>query len=99
MSANHVEFHQGAISDVKSAVIWYRKRSPKAALDFIAEMHRATQTISEAPERWPLTKNKTRRFPLWRFPFAIIYSEQETVITVWAVAHASREPEFWVHRL
>jgi hypothetical protein len=34
MSAERVEYHQGAIADVKSAVAWHQKRSPKAALDF-----------------------------------------------------------------
>jgi plasmid stabilization system protein ParE len=64
MSAKLVEYHQGAISDVKSAVAWYRRRSPKAALKFVEELRRATDTIREAPERWPLGKNDTRRFQL-----------------------------------
>jgi toxin ParE1/3/4 len=99
MSAKRVEYHQGAISDVKSAVAWYRKRSPKAALDFIEELHRAAKTIRQAPERWPLGKNNTRRFLLWRFPFSIIYSEHESAITICAVAHASRRPDYWTPRL
>ncbi len=99
MSVKPVEYHQGAIADLKSAVTWYRKRSPKAALDFIDELHRAADTIREAPERWPLGKNNTRRFLLWRFPFSIIYSEQESAITIWAVAHGSRRPEYWERRL
>jgi len=99
MSAKRVEYHQGAIADVKSAVAWYQKRSPKAALDFIEELHRAAETILEAPERWSQGKNDTRRFLLWRFPFAIIYSERESVVTIWAVAHGSRRPEYWARRL
>ncbi|HYA25463.1 MAG TPA: type II toxin-antitoxin system RelE/ParE family toxin [Terriglobales bacterium] len=99
MTAKPVEFHQGAISDVKSAVAWYRKRSPRAALDFIEELRRAADTVREAPERWPRGKNNTRRFLLWRFPFSIIYSERESVITIWAVAHGSRRPEYWTRRL
>ena len=99
MSAKRVEFHQGAIADVKRAVSWYRKRSAKAALDFIEELQRATDTIREAPERWPSGKDSTRRFLLWRFPFAIIYSEEESIITIWAVAHGSRRPEYWTSRL
>jgi toxin ParE1/3/4 len=99
MSDKRLEYHPGAISDVKSAVAWYRKRSPKAALDFIEELHRAAETIRQAPERWPLEKNNTRRFLLWRFPFSIIYSEQESVTTIWAVAHGSRRPEYWARRL
>ncbi|MBZ5657526.1 MAG: type II toxin-antitoxin system RelE/ParE family toxin [Acidobacteriia bacterium] len=99
MSAKRVEYHQGAIADVKSAVAWYQKRSPAAALDFIKELDRAVDTIREGPERWPIGKNSTRRFLLWRFPFAIIYSEQESVIMIWAVAHGSRRPEYWARRL
>ena len=90
---------KGAIADVKNAVTWYQKRSPKAALDFIGELNRAANAIREAPECWPKGKNDTRRFLLWRFPFTMIYSEQDSVITIWAVAHGSRRPEYWVHRL
>jgi hypothetical protein len=53
MSAKPVGYHEGAIADVKSAVVWYQKHSGKAALDFIGELHRAAHTIREDPERWP----------------------------------------------
>jgi toxin ParE1/3/4 len=99
MSAKRVEYHEGAVTDIKSAVAWYQQRSPKAALDFIEELRRATNTILEAPKRWPTGKKDTRRFLLWRFPFAIIYSEQESVVTIWAVAHGSRRPDYWSRRL
>jgi plasmid stabilization system protein ParE len=99
MSASRVRYHQGAAADVKSAVAWYRGRSPKAAADFVEELERAVDTIREAPERWPMGENNTRRFLLWRFPFTIIYSEQEAVIVIWAVAHTSRRPEYWARRL
>jgi toxin ParE1/3/4 len=99
MGASRAIFHQDAIADVKNAVAWYQERSARAALDFIEELGRATDTIRDAPQRWPLGKNKTRRFLLWRFPFAVIYSEQASGITVWAVAHGSRLPEYWKNRL
>jgi len=98
MSAKRVEFHEGAIGDVKSAVSWYRERSPQAALDFIDEVERATDTIRESPGRWPAGAGNTRRFLLWRFPFSVIYSENEMVITVLAVAHGNRRPDFWAKR-
>ena len=98
MSIKRVEYHAGAASDVRSAVTWYQERSPKAALDFIQELQKATETISDAPDRWPIAKNKARRFQLWRFPFTIIYSEQESMIMIWAVAHGNRRPEYWAQR-
>ena len=50
MSVKRVEYHQGAIADIKSAVAWYQDRSRKSALDFIEELDRAVATIREAPE-------------------------------------------------
>jgi len=99
MSAKRVEYHAGAIADVNSALAWYQKRSRKATLDFIEELARATETIQQAPDRWPSGKNDTRRFLLWRFPFTIIYSERESIVTIWAVAHGSRRPEYWTGRV
>ena len=99
MSAKRIEYHQEAIEDVKHAVAWYQERNPRVALDFIEELQRAADIIRQAPERWPIGKNNTRRFLLWRFPFSVIYSEQESVITVWAVAHGSRRPGYWAARL
>jgi toxin ParE1/3/4 len=99
MSRKQLEFHQGAVADVKSAVAWYGKRSPKAARNFIEEVRRAAETILVSPERWPPGENNTRRFLLWRFPFSIIYSEHESAVTIWAVAHGNRRPEYWQNRL
>jgi plasmid stabilization system protein ParE len=99
MSRQRVVYHDGAKADVKNAVTWYQKRSHKAALDFIEELDQAANAIRKAPDRWPSGKNDTRRFLLWRFPFAIIYFEEKPVITILAVAHASRRPEYWKRRM
>jgi plasmid stabilization system protein ParE len=63
MSVSSVRYHQGASADVKSAVAWYRGRSPKAASDFIEELDRAVATIREAPERWPMGKKQHETVP------------------------------------
>ncbi len=99
MNVRHVEYHEAAAADIRNAIAWYQRRSAKAAADFVEELYRATETIRAAPERWPAGKNNSRRFLLWRFPFSIIYSERDSLITVWAVAHASRRPGYWVRRL
>jgi toxin ParE1/3/4 len=99
MSAKRVEYHQGAIADVKSAVAWYRKRSRKVASGFHRRTGSRRRHNPRRPERWPIGNNNTRRFLLWRFPFSIIYSEQASTVTIWAVAHGSRRPEYWARRL
>jgi plasmid stabilization system protein ParE len=99
VKAKRIEYHEGAISDVRNAVTWYRKRSLNAASALIEELDRAPATILDVPDRWLVDSRNTRRFLLWRFPFSVIYSEQNSVITVWAVAHGNRRPDYWDRRL
>jgi plasmid stabilization system protein ParE len=99
MGANSVEFHPGALRDAQLAYEWYFERSPKAAAGFEAELKRSVETIRRDPDRWPFFTEGCRRFVLRRFPFSVLYSVHESVVTVWAIAHASRSPEFWTKRL
>jgi plasmid stabilization system protein ParE len=68
MSAERVEYHQGAIADVKSAVAWYQKRSPKAALDFIEELHRAAETMGEGSGTLAARKERHQTIPALAIP-------------------------------
>jgi len=40
-----------------------------------------------------------RRCLVKKFPFSVIYSVQGDVVYVIAIAHGSREPGYWKHRL
>ena len=54
----------------------------------------------EAPQRWALGPHSTRRFLLRKFPFTLIYRERPTgAIQIVALAHTSRKPGYWKHRL
>ena len=97
MSVKGVEYHQGAVADIKSAVACYQKRSVKPALDPIEELDRAADAIREAPQRWPSGRTTPDNFAL-AISFHLIYSEEKDVITIWAVAHGSRRPEYWKPR-
>ena len=72
MAAKRIEYHEGAAEDVRQAFGWYEERSPRAALDFVDELNLAATIISKGPDRWPMGKNQTRHFLLWRFPFKVI---------------------------
>jgi plasmid stabilization system protein ParE len=99
MASKNVEFHEGAALDVDSALDWYLRRSDSAALRFSEEFDRAVGLISESPQRWPSGKHGTRKFPLRRFPFVILYREMLHVVQILAVAHFRRRPNFWKNRL
>jgi toxin ParE1/3/4 len=100
MATNKVDLHEEASAEYDAAFDWYLQRSPDAALRFDAEVERALNQIVDAPQRWAVGPHSTRRFLLRQFPFVLIYRERNSgVIQIIAVAHTSRRPGYWKHRL
>ena len=99
MASKQVEFHEAASLEYESTFEWYLERSELAAAKFADEMNRAIAKIAEAPQRWPVDRQGTRRFFLSRFPFSIVCRELPTAIQILAVAHGHRRPGYWKKRL
>lgn len=49
----------------------------------------------QLPGLGPVWRGTTRRFPLRRFPYSIIYQLKPDEIRVIALAHQSRRPGYW----
>jgi plasmid stabilization system protein ParE len=98
MSVKPVELHPEAAQEAQAAVEWYRSRSLRAAEVFFRELERAIQVVSDAPDRWPTFIEGTRRFPLRRFPYWVIYRVKRDSLQILAVAHARRKPGYWLLR-
>src|SRR5260221_9569961 len=99
MASKSVQFHEVATLEFESAVDWYLFRSETAAQRFSEEVERAVGRIAESPHRWTAGKHGTRKFPLQRFPFLIVYRDLPEIVQILAVAHAYRRPEYWKNRL
>ena len=82
------EFLDEALGEAEVASRWYAERSPTAATGFTDELDAAIAEIGRAPMMWPLYEHNTRRFPLRRFPYSIVYRVDATRVVVIAVANA-----------
>ena len=98
MNSKPVSFHPEALAEAVASTSWYRERSQRAAEAFVKELEDAIRLISESPRRWPLFEHRTRRYPLLRFPYLIVYRETRTSIEIVAVAHGRRKPGYWQFR-
>jgi toxin ParE1/3/4 len=85
--------------EIEAADDWYLERSVDASAEFIAPISDAFETISQAPQRWPIYLHGTQRLVLHRFPFSIIYLDDPDVLSIVAVAHSKRKPGYWKTRL
>ena len=100
MAADEIVFHDEAAAEYDAAFDWYLARSPNAALRFDVEVDNALRQIVDNPRRWADGTSHTRRYPLRKFPFLLIYREMpQNRIEIVAVAHTSRKPGFWKQRI
>ena len=89
--------HEAEI-ELCEAVAYYEEKASGLGLDFASEIERSLQILSEAPERWPLRPDGSRRFLTQRFPYLIVYTLESNQVWVVAIAHCNRQPGYWTDR-
>jgi hypothetical protein len=94
-----VIFDPLAVSEIRSARRWYRKRSVDAAKLFGVKLDFAIARMIERPESFPDFMNGTKRVLFDRFPYMLVFVEYQDHIYVYAVADCRREPGYWRERL
>jgi len=62
---------------------------------FIEEINRTISIISNYPELFSEYTFNTRKAVINIFPYNIIYSYKNDIITVIAIAHHHRKPDYW----
>ena len=86
---------RSARDEFRSARNWYAGLGPELAARFIAEVREARRWIAENPAAWKPLGEGVRQIRLKRFPYLLVYVEEEKEIIVYAVAHVRREPNYW----
>lgn len=89
----------GALVDLEQSTVFYFKIDPLLELRFSDCIDRAIEQITNDPNAWPFLVGDVRRFVVDTFPFSVLYSIEPSHILILAVAHHSRDPEYWKVRL
>jgi len=95
----NVRLLEVAQQELDEAVSHYDSQSPGLGNAFLLESVAAIDRIRRFPEAWHPMGNEIRRCRLRRFPYGLIYSNDETGILILAVAHSRREPSYWRDRI
>jgi plasmid stabilization system protein ParE len=80
---------------IDGALFYAREANAELGLAFIAEFERSLGVLCTYPYLGPVWRGTTRRFPLRRFPYTIIYQVKPEEVRVIALAHQSRRPGYW----
>lgn len=92
-------FHPEARVEFLAAIDFYEDREPGLGSDFAIEVRSIIENVFSFPRAWPILEDDIRRCQIRRFPYGIIYSQDEDVIFILAVMHLHRDPVYWKDRL
>ena len=95
MSEFVVVLAPAAERDISDAFLWYRERNALAADGFRTEVFDAIDRIASAPMSRPPDGEGNRMRVLKRFPYSVYYEVVGATITILAVAHHRRRPNYW----
>lgn len=90
--------HPEAWQEFDTACDWYLQQSPDTYIRFVAAIFDALEDIAHWPQTWPAYLHGTRKFVLAKFPYGVIYREQESSVQILAIAHGHRRPGYWKDR-
>jgi toxin ParE1/3/4 len=92
-------FVSAANEEIVAAFEFYEKESEEAAYRFLTEVEMGVELLNEFPRIGGPHIHGSRKFTLDRFSYAVIYLDNPDGVVIIAVAHQSRQPDYWQDRL
>jgi hypothetical protein len=93
------EFHPAAEPELAAAVALGEIRGSGLGAELISEVQRLTELLCDVPSIGEPLDDRYRRFPLRRFPFALVYRSDGDVLYVIALSHRRQRPGYWQGRV
>ena len=84
--------------DIEAAYDWYEQEQSGLGLDFLYELRKTYDRISEGPLKYQALRAGIRRALLRRFPYAAYFVVERDFVVILAVLHAGRDPAEWQRR-
>ena len=91
-------FHPEAEEEFNQAIDYYNDVEQGLGDDFAYEIYTSIRRVVEFPKAWPVLEDEVRRSLVKRFPYGVIYSEEQNGIFILAVMNLHRDPDYWKDR-
>ena len=93
-----VVFRRAARAEFDAAALWYEDRRAGLGMQFVSEINRVVELVSNHPERFPAKHFEIRCAQARRFPYSVFFRPEANRVVVLAVFHARRNPAVWQAR-
>ncbi len=91
----HARFVAPARQELLESVRFYDLEKPGLGRRLAAAVEEATLFALAFPLAGTPVQHGVRRVLVRGFPFAVVYRPEGNGITIFAIAHTSRKPEYW----
>ena len=95
----YIHIHDLAQEELNDAARWYEEKSSYLRKDFLCEIEQASKNMLAFPVMFPEIADGIRRCTLKQFPYCLLYEVTQSRITIVAIMHQHRQPEYWQDRL
>jgi hypothetical protein len=79
-------------------IAYLEQRATGLGRRLFTEVQRAERFVTQFPQASPEISPGIRKRLLWKFPYSLIYSVEDEVLLVLALAHHRRRPGYWLDR-
>lgn len=93
-----IKFHSEAKKEFFKTSKYYEEQVFGLGDDFIDEVEKVLNVIEQQPSSGTKITKTERRFLVSRFPYGIIYSVENDLITIFAIMNLRRKPGYWKTR-
>lgn len=95
----HIKFHPQADIEFARDAEFYRERGAKLATEFIAAVENALKFVQGNPDAGTPRGKEVPGWLVRRFPYTVIYREEEDRLFVLAIAPHRRHPGYSLERV
>jgi|SRR5580765_3185723 len=95
-----IRYNPHARDEVIKAAEYFDAQTEGLGERFLVEIDKVVRNIAVSPLLWPITKYGARkRILVSPFPYSILYKIVHGEVVIIAVAHQSREEDYWRSRV
>jgi len=88
-----------AEKEMVEASRYYERQQEGLGDRFLLMIQAAAAETAERPGACPVIRGPIRRKLVRRFPYGLLFREEEEAIVILAVAHLRRRPGYWLPRI
>jgi plasmid stabilization system protein ParE len=88
-----------AVLDLLEAYAWYERRRVGLGEEFLGCVDACIERIARMPDLYEIVHENYQRALVRRFPYAVLYEFENSVLTIFCIFHTARDPKKWRERL